>query len=68
METDLQIIRRIAQAAVERILDDLRCRAGLQNAFEQCASDIQEEIRAQWQAIVAKEIEGLPLEKEPMGF
>jgi len=42
----------VANDIVEAILDDLQDRSGLQNAWDDCDADIQDEIREKWRELV----------------
>jgi hypothetical protein len=54
--------RAIAKTIRSKIIDDLKARAGLQEAYERCDPGVQETIEQHWENIIETEIGSLPLE------
>ena len=49
----------IASIAVNKIIEDLTDRNGLQNEWESMDSDVQDEIRTTWERIVANAVDSV---------
>lgn len=47
------------EEVVDKIVEDMVTRHGLQNVWEQIDDDIQSEIKAKWRSIVAENLKGI---------
>lgn len=49
--------QKVAKQIVDAIVSDITDRSGLGNEFESIDDDVKDEIKAEWQAIIAKKLE-----------
>ena len=49
--------QKVSKQIVDAIVSDITDRSGLGNEFESIDDDVKDEIKAEWQAIIAKKLE-----------